>query len=677
MSLKLKIGLLLLALSVNYQALAYTNEDLQTAYAYLNQMRSSAGMSSFSQNAALEMAATNHALYIITHGVGGHYQNQNQYPENFTGTSPSDRTTAAGYSGAHTGENLSTHMDSSGTAEPPSDSIDDLLGAIYHRFGFLNFSFAEAGIGLAQGTYALDNRYTHSALVYNMGTQNYDLANQIQNANPSIVQWPPVDSRDIPPAFYTESPYPLSGIGLTDGTPVGYPISVQFNKARYSSSSITNFQLFRASDNQRISSTHLLMQSNDPENHFDGFEYALFPLKHLAWGTQYRVLVNYSTNKDSGTLDWQFTTRCLGIPMLSTAAQGDTLTIPSGSQKFAIFIDSNEPVAQSISAYSYNLSSVQIERKNLNTLLLTTNGLDGNSTGSITLSGGSTPHSFKLEVSDNASLPAEVCETNNNDNSNSTARLANISTRANLAGGANDAYAGFMIEGSGTQSVLMRGIASSAGNGVDPNLSLLKLTNGQWQNLGQNNEWEADNNAAGINSLASNLRLPDRNNNDAGMLRDLSSGVYSVVLSSNANHGLATVGVDALSDSQAKLVNISTRAYISGNANDAYAGFIITGTGTLQVLLRGIAAETGNGVDPTISLLKFNNGQWQTLERNDEWENGTQAVAIRGLASNLQLPDRNANDAALLLNLAAGTYTLVLSSNGAAGLAVVGVDVIY
>ena len=52
--------------------------------------------------------------------------------------------------------------------------------------------------------------------------------------------------------------------------------------------------------------------------------------------------------------------------------------------------------------------------------------------------------------------------------------------------------------------------------------------------------------AASISALAAYLHPTDTYGNDAGMLLDLSTGVYTVQLSSKASPGLMTVGVDVV-----------------------------------------------------------------------------------------------------------------------------------
>jgi hypothetical protein len=255
-----------------------------------------------------------------------------------------------------------------------------------------------------------------------------------------------------------------------------------------------------------------------------------------------------------------------------------------------------------------------------------------------------------------------------------TAYLTNISTRANLSGGVNDPIAGFIIEGSGTQQIIIRG--SALDNGVDPALSLFKHNGTSWDTLANNDEWEMDSNANAVSALSTGLQLSDLNGNDAALLRALAAGVYTAVLSSNGEAGLALVSVDSTDTSvnNPTLINISTRANVSGGTADPIAGFIIKGSGTLPIIIRGIALDSG--VDPALTLFKHNGTDWESVAVNDEWENDTQASAVSALAASLQLPDQNGNDAGLLRNLEAGVYTVLLSSKGSAGLALVGINVV-
>ena len=254
-----------------------------------------------------------------------------------------------------------------------------------------------------------------------------------------------------------------------------------------------------------------------------------------------------------------------------------------------------------------------------------------------------------------------------------TARLVNLSTRADIHNSPNDAAAGFVLSGDGAQSVMLRGIAVE-GSGINPALTLSKRNGTLWETIATNDEWEYDSNMSSVNALPSHLQLPDIYGNDAGMLRDLGGGVYTVQLDSYGNSGLGVVGIDAVNDSGPNLINISTRAYISGGENDAFAGFVIKGNGTLKVMLRGIAVDSG--VNPHLELRKRNGSSWDYVESNDEWESQWNSTVVNTLPTHLQLPDEYDNDAGMLLDLPAGVYSLQLSSTGSPGSAVVGIDAV-
>jgi len=246
-----------------------------------------------------------------------------------------------------------------------------------------------------------------------------------------------------------------------------------------------------------------------------------------------------------------------------------------------------------------------------------------------------------------------------------TASLINISTRAPILGGANNVIAGFIIEGTGTQQIVLRGWGLEAG--VDPMLTLQKqLSNGNWKIIAGNNNWQ---NGARYTAIPSQMTASFEAN-DAALLLDLAEGVYTVNLSSVAQTGRGLVGVDAIDSNQnIKLINLSTRAPIKGGADNVVAGFIITGGGTQKIVLRGWGLETG--VNPKLTLQKqISNTQWKVIANNDNWQTDARHAEIPAyLTANFE-----SNDAALLRDLQPGVYTVTLSSVGANGLGLVGVD---
>jgi hypothetical protein len=305
------------------QAGDFDNEDLDQAYAYLNQIRVRAGMTEFSQNSQLETAAFNHANYLVDNFLTGH--SELEETTGFTGVFARDRAVSAGYHSLSVTENISYNKNS-------LDSIDDLMAAIYHRFAFLNLVQNEVGVGIAH----VSEPNPHSAYVYNLGNSEYnalcegpafsgsgkiyynvcepdinidgtkyeEVKETAQGNNPNIVLWPADGDDDVPPVFFEENPDPLPDYEVS-----GYPISIQFNPLTFTEDvEVTEFKLYRDQDNSEIQPTRLLTKSTDPNERFSALEYVLFPLERLDRDTAYRVEAKYTDNSETETLKWHFRT---------------------------------------------------------------------------------------------------------------------------------------------------------------------------------------------------------------------------------------------------------------------------------------------------------------------------------------------------------------------------------
>lgn len=329
------------------------------AYDYLNQVRQQAGMSAFITNNELAVAARNHARYMHVHHYGGHGEQSGR--QGFTGRTHSERALRAGYSSSQTGENVSFHTGNKGYIE----SIDGLMAAIYHRFAFLSFRYDEVGIGSVQS----DAYSTHA---YNFGNRRkrllcqqaneqlqgryyYDVCadpraripvqdmqraeHEVNRQSADIVVWPGDQSKDIPPAFYKEDPDPLPGHDVS-----GYPISIQFNPTVYTAALpvVTRFQLFRAEGDTPVDAIVMLDSQNDPNRKFEANEHALFPRYRLAWGTDYRVEVDYLVGGKSQQHSWQFRTREMNLPMFTVSDDSRDVLVKRG-EKFAIYVPPRGP----------------------------------------------------------------------------------------------------------------------------------------------------------------------------------------------------------------------------------------------------------------------------------------------------------------------------------------------
>ena len=290
---------------------------------YLNSLRTKTGLPPFSSQANLKASSQNHSAYMQTNNISGHGEDSTK--SGYTGGSPYDRVVYAGYFSRSVGENVSY-----GSSATYTSSIDGLFSAIYHRFGFLGLIYDEIGIGVSNNTqfytYDLGNHrlnqlcqnpsYTGSDIAYfNVcvdtekkikGSDFTSASDTIQNASPALIVWPAVNSRDVPPVFYEESPDPLPEDSVT-----GYPVSVQFNEGKFTSApTVTSFTLDDASG-QPLNTLITMDSANDPNRHFSIYEFALFPEKRLEWGSQYSAEIIYTDNGVEKTKRWSFVTRSL------------------------------------------------------------------------------------------------------------------------------------------------------------------------------------------------------------------------------------------------------------------------------------------------------------------------------------------------------------------------------
>ena len=314
---------------------------------YLNSLRSSAGMLSFGSNSYLNAAALSHALYLVSSNTFGHYESKKT--RGFTGITPWERAVAHGYPHYQVSENVS------GGNSDVKDSIDGLFSAIYHRFGFLDFSFDEVGIGKATSSrYAYTNAYNYDMGIAGMSeicsnnsalnSYHYytqvcaDLTQKVdeeafsmvmeynKNLNPKVVVWPYDGQQDSKTVFYEESPDPLPECGVS-----GYPISIQFNDIKNGSIDMGSFKLFNVTTNQEVTNTKLMNKSNDPNQRFTDKQFALFPMERLNWNTNYRVEIEYNENGVYQKRNWSFKTKSLPYQYFVVTGNNQSFSVARGA----------------------------------------------------------------------------------------------------------------------------------------------------------------------------------------------------------------------------------------------------------------------------------------------------------------------------------------------------------
>lgn len=116
------------------------------------------------------------------------------------------------------------------------------------------------------------------------------------------------------------------------------------------------------------------------------------------------------------------------------------------------------------------------------------------------------------------------------------------------------------------------------------------------------------------------------------------------------------------------LANISTRAVVGTDENVLIGGFIVTGTQAKRVIIRGVGPAlplTGKMLDPTLAL---HDSSGAAIGFNDNWGQNANSQEIVDSG----IPPSSPNEPALLMSLAPGSYTAVLSgANQTTGTAVV------
>jgi len=303
--------------------ISYISAYADDALDYLNTLRKQAGLVTFSTESHLQTAAQNHSDYMQINNVSGHYESSDD--EGYTGESVLERVLYADYQSRVVSENVS--WESHGTYQ---SSIDLLFAAIYHRYGFLNMSVDEIGIGISDNNefYTYDMGYssvndlcvngTYTSGDYVTGVckdsdKKIEIAdwenaiNQYKSSSPDIVVWPAENGTDVLPVFYEETPDPLP-----DDNVSGYPVSIEFNDQTFTTPpTFYNLEIVDPDSGETLETLSLMNKENDPNAHLTDYQFVNFPKKRFEWGNVYQAVLTYSYNDNNYTKRWSFKTRSL------------------------------------------------------------------------------------------------------------------------------------------------------------------------------------------------------------------------------------------------------------------------------------------------------------------------------------------------------------------------------
>lgn len=241
-------------------------------------------------------------------------------------------------------------------------------------------------------------------------------------------------------------------------------------------------------------------------------------------------------------------------------------------------------------------------------------------------------------------------------------RMANISTRVSVGTGQKVAIAGFIISGASPKSVVVRALGPTlSGFGIDGVLAdpMLDLRDGSGNQIGTNDNWKDSQ-----EQIITAVGLAPPKDSEAAIAATLLPGNYTAIVSGKANTtGVSLVEVYEL-DSTARLLNISTRGFIGANDNVLIAGVILSGSDNGTICFRALGPSlTSFGVQGVVAnpRLDLFDGQGTKVGANDNWKESQQAaIQSAGLAPG------NPSESALLIDLAPGNYTAIVSGVGGA-----------
>ena len=248
-------------------------------------------------------------------------------------------------------------------------------------------------------------------------------------------------------------------------------------------------------------------------------------------------------------------------------------------------------------------------------------------------------------------------------------RLTNISSRAVAGAGERTLVAGFVVAGTGSKPLFIRGVGPTLANfGVagaltDPSLTVFSSSGAT---VAANNDWG---NSTALSTLATQVgAFPlTPGSRDAALQVSVAPGTYSALVGGATVAGAALIEIydtDPASVVTSRITNISTRGQVLAG-EPLIAGFVITGDQRKKLLIRAVGPTlgsfgiTGALADPRIDVFV---GSTPIASNNDwtETSSVTQVNATTPTVGAFAL-GANSKDAALVLQLNPGSYTVQVS----------------
>jgi hypothetical protein len=251
--------------------------------------------------------------------------------------------------------------------------------------------------------------------------------------------------------------------------------------------------------------------------------------------------------------------------------------------------------------------------------------------------------------------------------------LVALSARVRVAAGGNPIIGGFVVQGTGSQHVLVRamgpGLATLkvAGAMTNPKLTVFNAAGAM---IAANDDWESV--AGGIavkDAVAKTGASPFAvGSRDAAAVVEFSPGAYTVhVASADGESGVALIELYSVSGGSARLTALSVRGTAGTGSDTLIAGFVVSG-GSRSLLVRGagpaLAAWGVSGAiaDPRLMLYDVAGAK---RGENDNWSAASNPAALADAAAQTGAAAFSAGsaDAAMLVTAQSTAYTAHITDN--------------
>jgi acetyl esterase/lipase len=247
--------------------------------------------------------------------------------------------------------------------------------------------------------------------------------------------------------------------------------------------------------------------------------------------------------------------------------------------------------------------------------------------------------------------------------------LLNVSTRTQVLGGDSVLIGGFIVSGNIAKSVVLRALGPSLADlgvtGVltDPTLELYDATGTLVQ---QNDNW--------VSPLPANVvaaGLTPKSPAESLIVAMLPPGSYTAVLQgAGGSTGVGLFELYDLDPVHSRVSNLSTRGPAASGNQAMIGGFIVGGTQSTNILLRGLGPSlTALGVSGALQdpVLELHASDGSLIAANDNWRDNQEQQIIA-----TTIPPSNDKESAIIATLAPGNYTALVRGEGtSSGIALV------